>query len=202
MTGKLKPADRQRQMHPKSSLRDAEGLPDAAVCEYVWQNRLGIEQYLLFKNFVLKMHSRKSLHISTLYSVCHSLIVMPPARNNHHCFFLYRIDNPVFVINTPAPETTQILFQRLRLADTLKWASPYVFYQGIDPFQDSFIGLLPLAVFFPCVIIPLYPFYLHKSPIPQSVHVPPISAALPCNLPFSFPDSGYCFRCKKGLGLR
>ena len=38
--------------------------------------------------------------------------------------------------------------------------------------------------------------------IPQSVPVPPVSAALPCNLPFSSPDSGYRFRCKRDLGLR
>ena len=43
-----------------------------------------------------------------------------------------------------------------------KWALPYVLYQCIDTLQDCFIGLLPLTIFFPCVKIPLYPFYLHS----------------------------------------
>lgn len=115
---------------------------------------------------------------------------------------LNRIDNPVFIVNAAAPKAFRLFFSGSGLPMPSKAASSYVFYQYIDTLQDSLVGLLPLAVVFPCVKIPLYPFYLHKLPIPQSIHVLPVSVALPCSPPFSFPDSGYCFRCKKGLVLK
>lgn len=57
---------------------------------------------------------------------------MSPTRNNMDYTVLLKINNPVSIIYTPAPVSTQISFQGFRLSNPFKWLPLYLAYQRIN----------------------------------------------------------------------
>ena len=53
-------------------------------------------------------------------------------RGNKYVFFINFINKPVFLIYPPRPESGELIFQGLRLAEALKGGAFYVFDEGAD----------------------------------------------------------------------
>jgi len=57
-----------------------------------------------------------------------SLFIVPFARDDDYRIAIDSVDNSVLSVNATAPKTTQIFFQWLYFADTIKWATPHISY--------------------------------------------------------------------------
>ena len=70
---------------------------------------------------------------------------------------LFIINNTIRLINTSAPPSAKISFQRLRLANPIERTSLNIADDGIEPFQCLSILHLLIQIFFPCTILPKQP---------------------------------------------
>ena len=88
------------------------------------------------------------------------LFVMSTTGGNVNNPVLFIINNTIRLINTSAPPSAKISFQRLRLANPIERTSLNIADDGIEPFQCLSILRLPVQVLFPRTIFPKQP---HQS---------------------------------------
>ena len=74
--------------------------------------------------------------------------------------FVYQ---PVSAVDTSGPITGPVVFQGLRIADTVKRVPSRLFNQTIDAFDNLLISLLPIKIILPCVLCPCDDHYSLKS---------------------------------------
>ena len=62
------------------------------------------------------------------------------------------VNDSMFIIYTAGPISGECMFQRLGLADSFKWATLNLLYQGIYTVEDYFICPLPIKLVLPGMI--------------------------------------------------
>lgn len=82
------------------------------------------------------------------------VIIMTEARCNNDIAILFFIDDSVCVIDSAAPPSTEIAFQRLGLSDSFIAISLDIFDERVDPLQQFFVPRLPKTVILPCFLFP------------------------------------------------
>ena len=98
---------------------------------------------------------------------------MIPACQDIDIFLIDAIDQAVFIVDPPAPETGQVAMQRFRFSDAGISVSLYILDQFIDPFERLPILRLPIDVILPSMIGK------------QLIHLRPQSKSLPSPCPFA-----------------
>ena len=91
------------------------------------------------------MQRRSGTTVAVIDPITSFLIVIP-AGNDSDLILLNRINQAVCIVNSPRPETCQVLFQRFRFADALKGTALRIKYQLVDAFERFFILALPVHV--------------------------------------------------------
>lgn len=59
------------------------------------------------------------------------------------------VDDSVFFVYPPRPVACQSVLERFRFSFAVEWISGYLFDEGINPYQDFLICLLPVKIVFP-----------------------------------------------------
>lgn len=75
------------------------------------------------------------------FLLCSVIVSLTGSDNDIVPFLL--VYNPVSFVNPPAPPATEVLFQRLRFADSINRIPLDILYQGIQPLEGLFVFRLP-----------------------------------------------------------
>lgn len=87
-------------------------------------------------------------------------LVMPFRLGNFYGVFFYAVHKPVFIINSPAKPSLQIMLKWFGLTDTFQdTIALYALYQSVYPLYSLLVFQLPIKIFLPRTA---RPFFTHQ----------------------------------------